>query len=166
MPLSFMVGFNMKKCLFFEKSELPIIPDGAQFLLGTMYSKIVGDILYRWIDGEWQSTNESYEVFNHYYELELSEYNLGNIVWNVIRNNYKSSFKLDTEKSYHVFRDWDLMYKISIYEPIEKGHKCGRVRYSGGECIVIGNEYPQLDELVGDDIVLVKPSRPKVTTLK
>lgn len=143
---------------------MPIIPSDATFIIGKRYAKIENDILFLWskTDDIWDSTNKTLSEFNDYQIPESNEYTLGQIMYVELRY-FKAEYSgfiyygfQTPDTTYHVFKDWDGKYKISLFKPIAKGFKGkeGRTRYSGGATVTIRPSlYPQLDELVGDNIV-------------
>lgn len=149
--------------------SLPVIPADATFIINKRYAKIENDILFLWnkVSEGWDSTNKTLSEVNDYQVSEYHEYTLGQIMYRELHFakadysgfNYRYSY---SETQYHVFKDWDDEYKISLFKPIAKGFKGKdrKTRYGGGAIVVIRSElYPQLDELVGDNIVECIPSQ-------
>ena len=150
-----------------QRFEISPLPDDATFLIDGDLGKIENDLLYIWNRRTlvWICKGKSLAEFNNFWSLEYHEYSLGQIVYAELihSNGYKHGFKTFGyygSVEYCVFRDWDDNYKISLFKAVKKGFKGerGKYRYSGGPCVVIRSElYPQLEELVGDNRIMVPP---------
>lgn len=151
----------------YKIEPLPVIPNGSQFIINGRYAKVENDILHLWykVNNVWNSTNQTLAEYNDYWVPESHEYGLSQIMYMELScfSAYRHGFKYggcDNVK-YCIFKDWDDEYKISLYQAKPKGFKGveKNPRYSGGASVTIRkNLYPQLDELVGDQILMVKPN--------
>lgn len=143
------------------------IPSGATHVISRRYAKILDNILYIWQSDVvgWVSTGKTLVEYNDYQVFEYHEYPLDLIMFVELkerRMRSRSGFDLNnSDQEYWIFRDWDNEYKISLYKPKIKGFKGvdKRDRYSGGETIIIRKElYPQLDDMVGNNILGLLPN--------
>ena len=148
----------------YEIKDLPVIAKGSQFILGDRYAKIENGTLwlchYKSIKLEefWMDTEKTLEEYNNYYIKEVKEYNIKEILAHGIKTIYTGSFSGINHDTYYIFKDWDETYKVSYIKPIIKGTKGmnNRIRYGAGETMSLcGFTYPQLEELVGDNVVVV-----------
>lgn len=158
---------NMKLKHRYNIIDVAVLPTDATFIIQDCYAKEEDGLLYIWNMRclRWVCKHQSLAEFNDYWVMESHEYTLGQIVYVELKSSraYRGGFKTygDFEDvEYCVYRDWDDNYKISLFKAIPKGFKGPekKTRYSGGECVTIRKElYPQLDTLVGDQILMVQP---------
>lgn len=148
---------------------LPYIPLGSQFMLDSTYAKEVDGILHLWDcffkqpeNGKWVSKNKTLTEYNNYLVKETHEYTtLQQVLYDAFSNNWRGAFtNAFSGRKFYIFKNWDEEYYVSFYTPKAKGFKGDkkRIRYGAGECLKLDkSKYPQLDKLVGENILIDRP---------
>lgn len=151
-------------------NPLPFVPEDAEYMLDHIFAKEVDGILHVWRclnsqpqNGSWVNTNKTLTEYNDYLDYEEHEFPLSKILYESFRQAYRSTFVNTHSYSpnkYYVFKNWDEEFYVSYYKPKAKGFKGAekRTRYGAGEVLKLDKEkYPQLEKLVGDEIVTDRP---------
>lgn len=135
--------------------QLPIIPEGTQFIINSHYAKEENDILFLYDKkiNEWVSTGKTIKAYNTKYVKQANEYNIHEMLKSQIPSWAKNG------RTFYIFKDNDDSIVVSYNKPVIKGFlkdgitpkiKCGEshtLKYRWNDCIFL----PLLESLGLDE---------------
>lgn len=100
--------------------DLPKIPFGSEFMLGSKYAQVINGILYLHNNEKWVCTGKTLDVYNSYYEKEKHEYD----IYECLSELFGSTIGEKGENLYFFVDGLKQNKVIGTYnKPVKKGQK-------------------------------------------